>query len=47
MLHRSKAVTGADSLLYLDWNIVSTTAQHGGITTKDIASRALDSYVRE
>jgi len=42
-----QAVTGADSLLYLDWNIVSTTAQNGGITTKDIASGALDSYIRE
>jgi Glycosyl hydrolase family 26/PASTA domain len=42
-----EAITGAHSLLYLDWNIVSTTAQNGGITTKDIASGEVDGYIRE
>jgi Glycosyl hydrolase family 26/PASTA domain len=41
-----QGITGAHSLLYLDWNIASTTAQNGGITTKDIASSALDGYIR-
>jgi Glycosyl hydrolase family 26/PASTA domain len=42
-----QAITGAHSLLYLDWTIVNTTAQNGGITTKDIASGMLDRYIRE
>jgi hypothetical protein len=42
-----QAITGANSLLYLDWNLTSTTAQNGGITTKDIASGTLDRYIRE
>jgi hypothetical protein len=37
-----QGITGAHSLLYLDWTIINTTAQNGGITTKDIASGALD-----
>jgi hypothetical protein len=39
--------TGAHSLLYLDWTLTDTTAQNGGITTKDIASGALDEYIRQ
>src|SRR5436190_17036740 len=39
-----EAITGARSLLYLDWNLTSTTAQNGGLTTKDIASGAVDGY---
>jgi hypothetical protein len=42
-----RAVTGAHSLLYLDWNLASTTAQNGGITTKDIAADRLDGYIRQ
>jgi hypothetical protein len=42
-----EAITGARSLLYLDWNLTSTTAQNGGLTTKDIASGAVDEYIRE
>ena len=44
---RAKSVTGAHSLLYLDWTITATTAKNGGITTKDIASGALDEYIRQ
>jgi Glycosyl hydrolase family 26/PASTA domain len=42
-----EAITGAHSLLYLDWTIIDTTAQNGGITTKDIASGRLDGYIRQ
>jgi PASTA domain-containing protein/glycosyl hydrolase family 26 len=42
-----RGITGAHSLLYLDWNLASTTAQNGGVTTKDIASGALDAYIRQ
>lgn len=42
-----QGVTGAHSLLYLDWSLTSTTAQNGGVTTKDIASGRLDSYIRQ
>jgi PASTA domain-containing protein/glycosyl hydrolase family 26 len=42
-----ESVTGAHSLTYLDWNLASTTAKNGGITTKDIASGALDGYIRQ
>ena len=42
-----ESVTGAHSLLYLDWNLRSTTAQNGGVTTRDIASGALDGYIRQ
>lgn len=42
-----RGVTGAHSLLYLDWTLTSTTAQNGGITTKDIASGKLDGYIRQ
>lgn len=44
---RVESVTGPDSLLYLDWNLASTTAENGGITTKNIASGALDGYIRQ
>jgi Glycosyl hydrolase family 26/PASTA domain len=39
--------TGPHSLLYLDWTLTDTTAQHGGVTTKKIASGAMDSYIRQ
>jgi hypothetical protein len=39
-------VTGAHSLLYLDWNLTTTTAHNGGVTTKDIAAGKLDDYIR-
>jgi hypothetical protein len=42
-----QGITGARSLLYLDWTLANTTAQNGGITTKDIASGALDGYIRQ
>jgi beta-mannanase len=41
-----RAITGAHSLVYLDWTIDNTTAQNHGITTKDIASGRLDGYIR-
>ena len=41
-----RAITGAHSLLNLDWTIVNTTAQNGGVTVKNIASGALDGYIR-
>jgi hypothetical protein len=44
---KEESVTGAHGLLYLDWNIVSTTAQNSGLTTKTIASGAVDGYIRE
>ena len=44
---KAKSVTGSRSLLYLDWTITATTARNGGITTKDIASGALDEYIRQ
>jgi hypothetical protein len=42
-----QGVTGADSVLYLDWTLSPTTAANGGVTTKEIASGMLDGYVRE
>jgi len=44
-----QGVTGAGphSLLYLDWTLSDTTAQNGGITTKDIASGKADDYIRQ
>src|SRR5262249_56211506 len=42
-----ESVTGPRGLAYLDWNLVNTTAANGGITTKDIASGALDGYIRQ
>jgi len=42
-----QSVTGAASLLYLDWTLSPTTGANGGLTTKDIASGRLDGYVRE
>jgi hypothetical protein len=42
-----ESITGATSLLYLDWNLGGTTAKNGGITTKDIASGVLDGYIRQ
>jgi hypothetical protein len=42
-----QAITGAQSLIYLDWTIINTTAQNGGITTKDVASGTADVYIRE
>jgi hypothetical protein len=47
LVSRVKSVTGAHSLLYLDWTLTATTARNGGITTKDIASGALDAYIRQ
>jgi Glycosyl hydrolase family 26 len=41
-----RTVTGPGGLLYLDWNLNESTAQNGGITVKDIASGALDDYIR-
>ena len=42
-----RGITGVHSLLYLDWTLTSTTAQNGGITTKNIASGGLDRYIRQ
>lgn len=42
-----QGVTGANSLLYLDWTLTTTTAQNGGVTTKDIAAGKLDGYIRQ
>jgi hypothetical protein len=42
-----KGVTGAHAVLYLDWTLTGTTAKNGGITTEDIASGALDEYIRQ
>jgi hypothetical protein len=42
-----QGVTGAHSLLYLDWNLTTTTAHNGGVTTKDIAAGKLDDYIRQ
>jgi hypothetical protein len=44
---KTESITGAHGLLYLDWNLSSTTAGNGGITTKDIASGSLDAYIRQ
>ena len=41
-----KAATGANSLVYLDWNLTLTTSTNGGITVKDVASGSLDTYIR-
>jgi hypothetical protein len=46
-VEKVRGITGAHSLLYLDWTITNTTAQNGGITVKDIASGALDAYIRQ
>jgi hypothetical protein len=42
-----QGVTGLHSLLYLDWTLTTTTAQNGGVTTKDIAAGKLDDYIRQ
>jgi hypothetical protein len=42
-----QGITGPHSLLYLDWTLTSTTAQNGGVTTKDIASGKWDGYIRQ
>jgi glycosyl hydrolase family 26/PASTA domain-containing protein len=42
-----RGITGVHSLLYLDWTLTDTTAQNGGVTTKDIASGKLDDYIRQ
>lgn len=42
-----RSITGAHSLLNLDWTLTSTTAQDGGFTTRAIAAGVLDSYIRQ
>jgi hypothetical protein len=42
-----RGITGPHGLLYLDWTLTDTTAQNGGVTTKDIASGKLDSYIHQ
>jgi hypothetical protein len=42
-----RGITGPHGLLNLDWTLTDTTAQNGGVTTKDIASGKLDDYIRQ
>jgi hypothetical protein len=42
-----EAITGVHGLLYLDWNLTSSTAENGGLTTRRIASGAVDDYIRQ
>lgn len=45
-IQKVQAVADPNGVLYLDWNINETTAQNGGITVKDIASGAVDDYIK-
>jgi PASTA domain/Glycosyl hydrolase family 26 len=47
LISEVRGITGAHGLLYLDWTLTDTTAQNGGVTTKDIASGNLDDYIRQ
>jgi Glycosyl hydrolase family 26 len=41
-----RGVIGDSGLLFLDWNLTTSTAVNDGITTRDIARGALDRYIR-
>lgn len=43
---RVEGVVGDRGVVQLDWNLTTTTQTNGGITTREIASGALDGYIR-
>lgn len=43
---RVSSVVGESGIVYLDWNIASTTVTNDGITTRDVAAGKLDGYIR-
>jgi hypothetical protein len=45
-VRKVESVVGPTGFVALDWTLTSTTATNGGITTKDVASGALDEYIR-
>lgn len=45
-IQKVESIVGRTGFVTLDWTLTSTTATNGGITTKDIASGALDEYIK-
>src|SRR5262245_10891461 len=45
-ISKVRSVVGDGGVIYLDWNIASTTFVNYGITTRDIAAGKLDRYIR-
>jgi hypothetical protein len=43
---RVRGVVGDHGLLFLDWNLTTSTRVNGGITIRDIAGGTLDRYIR-
>lgn len=45
-VRKVESIVGPTGFVALDWTLTPTTATNGGITTKDVASGALDEYIR-
>jgi hypothetical protein len=43
---KARGVTGPGGVLYVDWTLSTTTAQHGGVTVRDIEEGSQDAYIR-